>query len=95
MIALPHDDDLLLVWDVEAGECGGGGVHDSRDAAETAMLDTLDSHPEGRGRVRYARLVPAPHGSIGDYRYGSTLITAHRADGETVSVVGDAWEDTP
>ncbi|PZG53111.1 hypothetical protein C1I98_06015 [Spongiactinospora gelatinilytica] len=70
-------------------------MNDSLAAAEKAMLEALGSHPEGRGRVRYARLVPAPRGSIGDYRYGTTLITAHRAGGETVTVAGDAWEDTP
>ncbi|MFI0419003.1 hypothetical protein [Spongiactinospora sp. 9N601] len=63
-------------------------------AGEKAMLEALGSYSAGRGRVRYARLVPAPHGGVYDYRYGSTLVTAYRRDGETVAMVGDAWEDT-
>ncbi|RBQ17766.1 hypothetical protein DP939_23155 [Spongiactinospora rosea] len=91
---LPNDDDLLVVWEVDAGGSGAGGVTKDEVAAEKTMLEVLGSFAEGRGRVRYARLVPAPRGGVYDYRYGSTLVTAYRRDGETVAVVGDEWEDT-
>ncbi|PZG55824.1 hypothetical protein C1I98_02370 [Spongiactinospora gelatinilytica] len=87
-----QDDGLFLVWEVEAGESGASGVINDEAAAEKDMLRALAAFRNGRGRVRYARLAPAP-GAVYDYRYGTTLITAHRADGVTVSVAGDAWED--
>ncbi|PZG47365.1 hypothetical protein C1I98_13665 [Spongiactinospora gelatinilytica] len=85
---------MFLVWEVEAGRDGKSGVTKDEVVAEKDMLDALAAFQHGRGRVRYARLTPAPRGTIYDYWYGSTLITAHRADGVTVSVIGDAWEDT-
>ncbi|MFI0416955.1 hypothetical protein [Spongiactinospora sp. 9N601] len=89
-----QDDGLFVVWEVEAGDCGASGVINDEAAAEKAMLDALATFQQGRGRVRYARLAPAPR-AVYDYRYGTTLVTAHRADGVTVSIAGDAWEDTP
>ncbi|WP_158578535.1 hypothetical protein [Spongiactinospora rosea] len=88
-----QDDGLFLVWEVEAGGDGKCGVTDDEAAAEKDMLSALATFRHGRGRVRYARLAPAPR-AVYDYRYGTTLITAHRMDGVTVSIAGDAWEDT-
>ncbi|PZG36828.1 hypothetical protein C1I98_26200 [Spongiactinospora gelatinilytica] len=88
-----QDDGLFLVWEVEAGGDGASGVTNDEVAAERDMLDALAAFRHGRGRVRYARLAPAARGTIYDHRYGTTLITAHRSDGVTVSVAGDAWED--
>ncbi|RBQ17969.1 hypothetical protein DP939_21585 [Spongiactinospora rosea] len=83
-----RDDGLLLVWEVEGGERGAGDVTHCEVTAEKTMLDALASLSEGRGRVRYARLSFVRIG----YEYGTTLVTAHRADGATISVAGDAWE---
>ncbi|MFI0418967.1 hypothetical protein [Spongiactinospora sp. 9N601] len=86
------DDRLFVVWEVDAGDRGAGGVTKDEAAAEKYMLAKLDTYPAGRGRVRYACLAPATRGAIYDYRYGTTLVTAHRGNGVTVSVAGDAWE---
>ncbi|MFI0417042.1 hypothetical protein [Spongiactinospora sp. 9N601] len=90
----PQDDDLFVVWEVDAGEFGVGGVTKDEVTADQAMFDALESFRHGRGRVRYARLVPAEQGPCSNYWYGTTLVTAHRVDGVTVAVVGDAWEVT-
>ncbi|MFI0424938.1 hypothetical protein [Spongiactinospora sp. 9N601] len=79
---------LLAVWEVQAGGRGAGGVSDCPAAAEDAMFEVLDACPSGRGRVRYARLSWVGIG----YVYGPTRLTAHRKDGVTVTVPGDAWE---
>ncbi|RBQ15020.1 hypothetical protein DP939_38215 [Spongiactinospora rosea] len=89
-----QDDGLFLVWEVESGSDGKSGVTKDEVVAEKDMLSALATFRHGRGRVRYARLAPAARGTIYDHRYGSTLVTAHRTDGVTISVVGDAWEDT-
>ncbi|RBQ15344.1 hypothetical protein DP939_36505 [Spongiactinospora rosea] len=82
---------LLVVWEVEARDHSAGGVSDNEQTAETAMFETLDALPSGRGRVRYARLSVLGIG----YQYGETLLTAYRKNGATVAVAGDAWESIP
>ncbi|WP_397559731.1 hypothetical protein [Spongiactinospora sp. 9N601] len=80
---------LLMVWEVEAGDAYRTcGVTDSPETAERAMLDALAARPEGRGRVRYARLSFVGVG----YVYGPAVLTAIRTDGATVVRAGDAWE---
>ncbi|PZG53108.1 hypothetical protein C1I98_06000 [Spongiactinospora gelatinilytica] len=78
----------VVVWEVESG---ASGVTDDVDAAEKAMLDALATRAEGRGQVRLAHLVRVGVG----YDYGETLVTAHRKDGVTTIVTGDAWVTTP
>ncbi|MDF5757755.1 hypothetical protein [Spongiactinospora sp. TRM90649] len=68
-------------------------MSESEAVAEEAMLAALHGFRRGRGRVRVARLVPIRSGVV--YRYGATLVTAHRTDGATVVVAGDAWEVAP
>ncbi|MDF5753635.1 hypothetical protein [Spongiactinospora sp. TRM90649] len=80
---------VLAVWEVEAGKCGVGGVTDNRAVAHREMIRALDDFSQGRGRVRLAWLVP---GSA--YRYGETVVTAHRNDRAFVAFAGDAWETT-
>ncbi|RBQ11623.1 hypothetical protein DP939_45050 [Spongiactinospora rosea] len=87
-----RDDGLFVVWEVQSGRDGKSGVTDDEATAEKDMLSALATFRHGRGRVRYARLAPAPR-AVYDYRYGTTLITAHRVNGVTVSLTGDAWED--
>ncbi|MFI0420324.1 hypothetical protein [Spongiactinospora sp. 9N601] len=79
---------LLMVWEVQAGERTAGGVTDDQVAAETAMFDALRTHPTGRGRIRYARLSFIGIG----YVYGPTLLTAHRMNGVTMIIAGDAGD---
>ncbi|WP_147267927.1 hypothetical protein [Spongiactinospora rosea] len=82
---------MFLVWDVEVADSPRAcGVTDSPGTAERAMLDALATRPEGRGRVRYARLSFIGVG----YVYGPAVLTAHRKDGATVVRAGDAWENT-
>ncbi|MDF5757117.1 hypothetical protein [Spongiactinospora sp. TRM90649] len=85
-----QDDDLLASWEVDAGRRGSGGVTGSAAVAATDMLAALATFPNGRGRVRVARLMPSMSGA--DYRYGATVLTAHRRDAVTTTVSGDAWD---
>ncbi|PZG41396.1 hypothetical protein C1I98_21420 [Spongiactinospora gelatinilytica] len=84
----PQYDGLLVVWEVDAGEHGAGGVTSDEVVAEKTRLDALEAFPSGRGRVRYARLSFVHVG----YVYGTTLVSAHRGGGVTVTMAGDAWE---
>ncbi|MDF5752601.1 hypothetical protein [Spongiactinospora sp. TRM90649] len=81
---------VLVVWEVEAGDQGAGGVTLSRTAAHREMVRALDQFHCGRGRVRLALLAP---GFV--YRYGETVVTAHRNGRAFVAVAGDAWCDHP
>ncbi|MDF5754009.1 hypothetical protein [Spongiactinospora sp. TRM90649] len=85
---------MLASWEVDAGDRGSAGVTGSAAVAAAAdMLSALAAHPNGRGRVRLARLIPAVDGAR--YRYGATVLTARRSGGATVTADGDAWEATP
>ncbi|MFI0423087.1 hypothetical protein [Spongiactinospora sp. 9N601] len=87
---MPTGQEAFAVWEVEAGDRGACGVTDNRATAQREMVRALESFPRGRGRVRLAW--PAP-GLV--YRYGETLVTAHRYGRVFVSVRGDAWEAGP
>ncbi|RBQ14175.1 hypothetical protein DP939_42255 [Spongiactinospora rosea] len=79
-----------MVWEVEAGDRGVGGVTDNLFVAQKELLDALYGLGTGRGRMRYARLSFIHVG----YVYGPIVVTAHRKDGVTVLVAGGTWEST-
>ncbi|PZG41214.1 hypothetical protein C1I98_21565 [Spongiactinospora gelatinilytica] len=81
----------LLVWVAEAGSRGVSGVAADQATAERQILAALETLGEGRARVRSARV--SSFGVL--YTYGATLATAHRKDGVTTIVTGDAWVTTP
>ncbi|MDF5754675.1 hypothetical protein [Spongiactinospora sp. TRM90649] len=85
-----QDDDVIASWEVDAGKRGSAGVTGSAAVAATDMLAALAAFPDGRGRVRSARLMPSMSGA--EYRYGATVLTAHRRDAVTPTVSGDAWD---
>ncbi|WP_146607451.1 hypothetical protein [Spongiactinospora gelatinilytica] len=78
--------DVLVVWEVDAGTGGAGGVTDDAGRAEKEMVHALEGFPEGRGRVREARL-----SAFGVYVYGETVVTARRTGGGAITLTGDMW----
>ncbi|MDF5751299.1 hypothetical protein [Spongiactinospora sp. TRM90649] len=85
-----QEDDVLASWEVDAGDRGSAGVTGSAAAAAKDMLAALAAFHDGRGRVRFARVIPSMSGA--EYRYGATVLTAHRRAGATTTVPGDAWD---
>ncbi|MDF5752964.1 hypothetical protein [Spongiactinospora sp. TRM90649] len=81
--------EVFAVWEVDAGDRGAGGVTLNRATAHREMVRALEEFPRCRGRVRLAIL-----DSGVAYRYGETVVTAHRHGRAFVTVAGDAWEAT-
>ncbi|MDF5753200.1 hypothetical protein [Spongiactinospora sp. TRM90649] len=90
LMEIEQDDDVLASWKVDAGKSSSAGVTGSAAVAAADMLAALATFPDGRGRVRFARIMPSMSGA--EYLYGATVLTAHRRDGATTTVSGDAWD---